>query len=304
MKKYSLFIITFLLALAPVLNSMDAYDDPVSVQKPIVVEAGSVQDNIISFGGDVLIKGKVEEDVVVFGGTVTVEGEIGNILFCLGTDINLKDSSIIHGDVVALGGTLTKEPGNFIHGDTIYFKSSTEVFKAVSGGFNLAFFPVFLLFKLMVSFIWLILALVLVAILPRQIQFASSRIRHDFGPILGIGILAIVVFTAMVIFAALLSLLLIGLPLMFVLIILGIVIKVFGQVILYHFFGSSLSKAIGKQASSPFLAVIIGFLGVTLLGFIPILGFLISFFVSVLGWGVVIRTKFGTTENWFRKKSV
>jgi hypothetical protein len=24
--------------------------------------------------------------------------------------------------------------------------------------------------------------------------------------------------------------------------------------------------------------------------------------LSIIGWGVVIRTKFGTTENWLRRK--
>jgi hypothetical protein len=302
MNRITLLLITALLIIVPVLLSGGTHD-PVSVQRDVVVESGSTQENVISFGGNVLIKGKVTEDVVVFGGTVTVEGEISQMLFCMGSEILLKETSIIRGDVVALGGELVKEPGSYIQGDTIYFHSSTDFFKALSGSFNLSFFPVYLLFKLIASFIWLLLALVLTALLPGQIQFASDRIRKDFGPVLGIGLLAIMVFIGMVIAAALLSLLLIGLPLLFVLIILGIVIKVFGQVILYHFFGDSLSRALGKPASSPFLAVLIGFLVVTVLGFIPLLGFMISFFLSLLGWGIVIRTKFGTTKNWFRKKA-
>lgn len=303
MKKIIMLAAAVSLISSPVLFSWNR-PDSLSAQKPIIVEADSVQENVISFGGDVLIKGKVKEDVVVFGGTVTVEGEIGEILFGFGSKILLKETSVIKGDVVVLGGELIKEPGNFIQGDTIYFHSSTDIFKAISGGFNLAFFPAYLLFKLTASFIWLILALIITALLPGQIQFASSRIRRDFAPVLGIGFLTIMVFVGMALFAAFLSLLLIGLPLMFVLILLGIVIKVFGQVVVYHFFGDSLSRAAGKTVSSPFLAVILGFLVVTLAGFIPLLGFILSFFLSLLGWGIVIRTKFGTTENWFRKKTI
>ncbi len=301
MKRLTILSLTAILISSPLLLSWNG-QDPVSVQKSVVVEADAVQENIISFGGHVLIKGKVTEDVVVFGGTVTVEGEIEQMLFCVGSDILLKETSIINGDVVALGGELVKEPGNYIQGDTIYFHSSTDIFNAISGSFNLSFFPVFLLFKLMASLIWLLLALVLTALLPQQIQFASSRLRMYLGPVLGIGLLSIMVFVGMVMAAAFLSLLLIGLPLLFVLIILGITIKVFGQVIVYHFFGVSLARALGKPASSPFLAVMLGFLVVTFLGFIPLLGFVISFLISLLGWGIVIRTKFGSTENWFRKK--
>lgn len=302
MKRYSLIFLTALLISTPLLLCWNG-QEPASVQKSVVVESGSVQENVISFGGNVVIKGEVTEDVVVFGGTVTVEGKIEQMLFCIGSEILLKETSVINGDVVALGGELVKEPGSFIQGDTIYFHSSTDFFKAISGSFNLSFFPIYLLFKLMASFIWLLLALVLTALLPRQIQFASSRLREDFAPVLGIGLVAIMVYVGMIMLAAFLSLLLIGLPLLFVLIILGIIVKVFGQVIVYHFFGDSLSRAMGKPASSPFLAVILGFIVVTLLGFIPLAGFVISFFLSLLGWGIVIRTKFGTTENWFRRKA-
>jgi hypothetical protein len=300
MKRFVILIIPVVLALTPFLLSWNE-QDRISAQKSIVVESGSIQENVISFGGDVLIKGRVTEDVVVFGGTVTVEGEIEQMLFCIGSKILLKDTSVINGDVVALGGELTKQPGNYILGDTIYFHSSADFFNALSGGFNFSFFPVYLLFKLTVSFIWLLLALVLIALLPRQIQFASSRLREDSGPALGIGLLAMMIYVGMTITAVFLSLLLIGLPILFVLIILGIGIKVFGQVIVYHFFGDSLARAAKKPASSPFLAVILGFLVVTLLGLVPLLGFVISFFLSLLGWGIVIRTKFGTTVNWFRK---
>jgi hypothetical protein len=36
--------------------------------------------------------------------------------------------------------------------------------------------------------------------------------------------------------------------------------------------------------------------------FHPFVGFLFSQVLNIIGWGVVIRTKFGTKENWFRKK--
>ena len=39
-----------------------------------------------------------------------------------------------------------------------------------------------------------------------------------------------------------------------------------------------------------------------LIGFIPFFGFLFALVLNIIGWGVVIRTKFGTKENWFRKK--
>jgi len=37
--------------------------------------------------------------------------------------------------------------------------------------------------------------------------------------------------------------------------------------------------------------------------FIPILGFLFSFCLSVIGWGVTIRARFGTKGNWLKIKA-
>jgi hypothetical protein len=42
---------------------------------------------------------------------------------------------------------------------------------------------------------------------------------------------------------------------------------------------------------------------VSIIQFIPIVGFIFSFCLSIIGWGVIIRTKFGTTENIFKRTS-
>ena len=49
-------------------------------------------------------------------------------------------------------------------------------------------------------------------------------------------------------------------------------------------------------------AILIGLVVVSFLKFIPILGFFFSFCLSLMGWGVTIRTRFGTRENWLKKK--
>ena len=36
-------------------------------------------------------------------------------------------------------------------------------------------------------------------------------------------------------------------------------------------------------------------------GFVPVLGFFFGFVMNAVGWGVAIRTKFGSRENWFVK---
>jgi hypothetical protein len=140
------------------------------------------------------------------------------------------------------------------------------------------------------------------ALFPRQITAASSQVRTSFWPVVGTGIVSIIIYVGLVIFATLLSFVLIGIPILIALVIIGFIIKLFGRVVLFYFFGESILHAFNKSKVSPFAGVLLGFILVSLVSFVPILGALITFCLSIIGWGVVIRTKFGTTENWFRKK--
>jgi cytoskeletal protein CcmA (bactofilin family) len=275
------------------------------LKKDIVVAEGEVQDNVITLGGNVLIEGEVKEDVVAFGGSITVKGRVRGTIVGINSDINLESTAIVEGDVYSIGGVLNKEPGCVIEGDTVYFKTPEDISKFLKetfrGIFTISFIPFVLIAKLLIFFIWFIIALVIAALLPRQISFASSQIRKSFWPVFGIGFLSIIVYVGVVIFSALLCLLLIGIPLLFFFVIFGITIQIFGRVVLFYFLGESLTKAFGKSKISPLVAVILGLVLVTLIRFIPIIGFLFSFCLSIIGWGVVIRTKFGTTENWFKR---
>ena len=277
----------------------------VVVQKDIFVAEDEVQKNVVSFGGDIVIKGKVKESVVAVGGTIIVEGEVGEVVLGFGSQITLKSSASVKGDVVAIGGTIEKEPGTTVKGDTVFFKieSFKDLFGFLSGGSFAPLIPFLIIIKLITIFIWFILAVALVAIFPKQVSFASSQIRKSFWPVCGTGLLALIIFIGLVIFAALLSLILIGIPILVALILVAIIIKIFGRVIMFFFFGESLSRAFGSKKPSPILTVIIGLIFVEFIGFIPIISSLFFLVLSIIGWGVVIRTKFGTTENWFRKEA-
>ena len=275
-------------------------------KKDIVVEEGETQDNIISWGGEIRIEGTVTDSVINFGGTIIIEGEVEKTVVGFGSDIILKSTAKIQGDVLSLGGTLDKDPGAIIEGDTIYFSTSDEVSKFLKEGFagvlGFSLLPLLIIFKLITLVIWFILAIILVAIFSKQISFASNQIRTSFWPIFGTGILSIIIFTGLIIFSVFLCFILIGIPILLALAAIGIVIKIFGRVVIFYFLGVWIFKAFGGKQASGLLAVILGILLFGLLGFIPVIGSLLSFILSIIGWGVVIRTKFGSVENWFKRK--
>ena len=264
----------------------------------IIVPAGETRDNVISFGGEVIVEGKVRKSVVAIGGTITIRGEVEDSVVGIGTKITLKASAVIHGDLVGLGGIIDKEPGYRVDGDTVYFKSS-----AVKGIFSLSFLPIILVFKFVSIFIWFLMAFLVAGLFPRQITLASSQIRKSFWPIFGTGLLAIILYTIFIVIAAVLCLVLIGIPILLLLAVAGFIVKIFGRVVLFYFFGESLARGFNRQSVSAMGGSLLGLLVVSFIDFIPLLGFLFTLCLSIIGWGVVIRTKFGTTENAFLKKA-
>lgn len=281
----------------------------ITMQRDVTVPAGETQDNIIILGGRAQVDGTIRQSVIAFGGTVTVSGDVGDSIIGFGSRIVLKETAVVKGDVVALGGTLEKELGCTVRGDTVYFQSAElgeKLFKnGVLGGI-LAFplLPIILAIKLVIVFLWFIIALVGAAVFPRQIAYASGELRKSFWPAFGIGLLAHIIFGGLVVFAALLSIILIGIPVLLALIAAAFMIKLFGRLVLFYFFGDSIRRAFGSRSVTAIGAVLLGLLVISLIDFLPLIGLLFSIVLNIVGWGIAIRTKFGTTENVFLKKPV
>jgi len=285
-------------AVLPLRGGQDiSFGDAVSVAE------GEVQENIISFGGHVTVEGRIKESIVVFGGSITLSGEVGDSVVGFGSKITLTSTAVVKNDVASIGGTLNKEPGCVIEGDTVYFKGGQALSKLFSGSiFSFPLIPIILIIKLIGFFVWLLIALIMSALFPRPLTLASSQIRTAFWPIVGTGLAGIIIFGALVVVFALLSLVLIGIPFLLLLGAIGLAVKIFGQVAIFHFFGESLGKSFGHGGPSTLAAILIGLVVVSFLKFIPILGFFFSFCLSLMGWGVTIRTRFGTRENWLKKR--
>jgi cytoskeletal protein CcmA (bactofilin family) len=277
----------------------------ISFGQVVSVAKDETQEGIISFGGQVTVEGTVRENIIVFGGSVVLSGEVGDSVVGFGTNITLKPTAVIKGDIASIGGTLTKEPGCVIEGDTVYLKGGEVLSKLFRGGlFSFPLIPIILIVKLISFFVWLLIGLVMSGLFPRQLAFASERIRTSFWPIVGTGFVALLIFGGLVIIFALLSLILIGIPFLLLLGAVGLMVKIFGQVALFHFFGEGLGRSFSSNRSlAPAAAVVLGLVVVSFIKFIPILGFIFGFCLSIIGWGVTIRTRFGTRENWLRGKA-
>jgi hypothetical protein len=279
----------------------------ISVKQDIRVEARAVQENVVAFGGNVVIEGRVKDSVVVFGGTVRISGEVGDSVVGIGSRITLEPSAVVGKDLICLGGSLDKQMGAGVRGDTVFLRPAeigTKIFRRgpFRALFGLPMFPLLLLFYLIGALIWLIAGVVIAVLFPKPLARAAGQVRAAFWPVFGTGLLSIGIFLAAVLTSILLCLVLIGIPVLFALIWLGAAIKLFGQVVMLFFFGESLLKAFRSGHPSAVAKVVVGIVPVTLFSAIPFIGWLFAVVAAITGWGAVVRTKFGTTDNWFGRK--
>jgi hypothetical protein len=294
-----------LLILAPL--AVPAAAQPrVGANRDVTVAAGETLDKIFSLGGHVVVDGTVREDVMVIGGSITISGEVGQSVVGIGSHVVIKSTARIGEDLAALGGTLEKEPGCSITGDTIYFQTrelGDRLFRdgVVEGALSLSIIPFIVAVKLVFIFLWLLVAVVGAALMPKPLAFAAGEIRKHFWPAFGTGVAAILIFTMLVLFAALLSFILIGIPLVLALAVAGFIIKVFGRLAVFYFLGAAVLGGRKGRPLSAMGAVLMGLLLFSLAGFVPVLGFLFTLVLNAVGWGIAIRTKFGSRENWFVK---
>jgi hypothetical protein len=245
---------------------------------------------------------------MVIGGSITVSGEVGQSVVGIGSRILVRSTATIGEDLAALGGTLEKEPGCAIGGDTIYFQTRELGDRLFRDGdffsmlFSFPIIPIIVVIKLVIIFLWLIAAVLGAALFPKPIAYAAGEIRKSFWPVFGTGLAAIAVFITVVGIAALLSVLLIGIPIFIALVAAGFVITVFGRLAVLFFLGQASLQALGSKRSGAMGTVLFGLLVFSVAGFVPGLGFLFGLVMSAVGWGIAIRTKFGSRENWFQKK--
>lgn len=274
-----------------------------SFKEEIIISADETQKNVLAFRSRVVVEGKVEESVVVFGGEIVVSGEVGKSVVGFGSRVTIKSTATIKEDLVVMGGTLEKDPGCTIGQDTVFIptgeKFASEIFRKG------IFFPLgafWLTLKLISLFFGILLTIFVAGVFPRQVYFAAEKIRTDFWPVLGTGFLAMIIYASLIILSSLLIFLIIGIPLLFMFLFAGIILKVFGGTAFSCFFGESFLKALGvKKMPHIIWIAVTGLVIVTFLGLIPVIGLIFSLVVSLTGWGVALRTRFGTLDNWFAR---
>lgn len=271
-----------LLALAPGLVQTAGAVDRGTIFKAggnVNVPAGDTADAVIAIGGDVSVGGTVKSTIVAVGGDVHLLSTAD-----VGSEAGGGDTS-----VVLVGGTLTRAQGATVTGDVsrvsgswagdIWDRGIADPISAPFRGFSL--------------FAWiggtllsLLGAVLIAALLPRQVLAIRDGVRSHFWPSLGWGALSLIVIVPLV--TVLLIVTIIGLlailPWLFV-VVSALVLGAVGIAVLI---GSGILPRLNYRGESLILAAVVGVLVLRLVQLIPFVGSIVVGIAWLLGFGATV----------------
>jgi cytoskeletal protein CcmA (bactofilin family) len=261
---------------------------------------GPVGGDIVAAGGTVDVTSKVGRDTVVFARTATLSGGIGRRVLASARSLDL--SGPVNGDVdvnverlslddgASIGGNLTYAsenaatiaPGTKVHGITRHNPPLKRYYPGAGGW---AAFGLLRWLRAVVGLFALgLVALLLFPSISRKTVDAVRTARPCLG--LGVALLAGVPFVALLVF--LIGILIGGWWLaLFFLALYGISLAT-GYVLAAFFVGNRGATLLGRSALHPLLELLAGVAVLTLVGFIPLLGALVTLAAIVFGLGGLV----------------
>ena len=253
--------------------------------------AGTTTPSVVVFGGDVTVDGTVTDAVVAFGGDVRIRGTVGTSTVAFGGDVTVGPDAVLGRDLkssdaslVLFGGELTQAPGAEIVGQTETFKGvdlggafgwAAKGFLLNPGGFS------FIGWLLQTAFC-LVLALVITALMPKQLRTVQQNVGRRPWASLGWGALVFFIVAPAVLLVLVISI--IGL-----LLVLPYLLFVF---LAYFIATTGAAAFLAQKVLTGFggrdnlmLAVTVGVVGTTVVSQIPVLGPLLMLALLVFGIG-------------------
>jgi cytoskeletal protein CcmA (bactofilin family) len=268
------FVIMVVLAMPASAQGSTADDtsrDQIVLSGQLIVPQGETVDTALIFHGPAAIAGTVTGSVVVFDGKTDISGHVEGDVVVFNGSVTVRSGAQIGGDLVTTD-TPTVEPGATITGQQ---QRVATRFNAGDIGFasRIAWWIGY-------SVSTLVLGLLLLLIAPALDGAIVRASRQRTGASIGLGVAG---FFLLPLIAVLFLVVVIAIPLgLFLLLALALLYSI-GYVAGAHAIG----RMVVKQPTSRFLAFLLGWGIVRVLGLVPVLGGAVWTLVSIFGLGVL-----------------
>ena len=245
----------------------------------------------------VVAKNETVSDTVAVMGSVTVHGHVTGDAVAVMGNVTVMPGGRIDGDAVAVGGKVVKQGDGHIGGDTqsVGFPWISGYSRFLGSGWEgLAAFG--LLMSLVKGLLFIILAVLVVAMFPARTSMVAEAVLERPGPSILYGLVGAVLILPI---ALLLLVSCVGIPLIAVEVLLALVAWVFARIAVGLAVGRKVGDAANRPISSGIAAAALGILILTLVDLVPFAGSLAVFVLTLIGFGAVILTGFGAHEDWW-----
>ncbi|KPJ65056.1 hypothetical protein AMJ44_11160 [candidate division WOR-1 bacterium DG_54_3] len=282
--------------------------------------SGDINGDLMAFGSKITIQGDVQGNVFAAGERITLDGVVKNDLFIGGNKVFLSDKSRVGKDVFLGCGTahvsgkiyrdlkvgcgeLTVAPSALVKGKLDYsaqkfdISDRAKMLGAITSHVRpdyekdiaKVFTGVVITSQIIGFLTMLLLGILAIVFLPNQVKLVTSKMTGEFWKSLGWGILSLIVIPFIIL---LFFISVIGIPLGILL----LVAYIFGMYITGIFIsvviGSWIFGKLGKPAISLIWALILGLILLKLIGWIPIVGWIVGLIFFLWAFGALVSTRF------------
>jgi hypothetical protein len=306
-------------------------DQKFSFGSTVKVREGEVAADVVSIGGGIKIDGEVRGGAVAVGGGIKVNGRVTGDVIAFGDGVELGDDAEVLGNVVSVGGEVNRAPGARVVGEVSEVGLTAGLpwrdrLRELPGG-RMRTRPAVemgdwleLIWSLFATTLLIVLGALMVLVAPdavnRTAQVAGSEFFKSLLVGLGVGLLSV---PALVVLAIVLTISIIGIPLLLLLpfVVLALVVAgLFGFVSVGVAVGRRLTGRLGVGPGRlaylvtgvvaiqtlSILGQFLDGLGLPLLiyGLFGLLGFVVQFLAWTAGLGAAVLTRFGSNGRAVR----
>jgi hypothetical protein len=255
---------------------------------------------------------RLGNDTYVFGRDARIDEPVTGSLQVY--DGNVIIASVIAGDLLVAGGSVTFTGNGRVDGNLIYAASTIRNAEDRVRGH---IYPLLSLEGAAASItknaviaslllLWFVVAVVVTLVSGREVRLSSVEVRTSALHCFVLGLVALTSFVLTAIAFSYLVPYVIGIPLLAALAVFGVLTKVYGMIAMFHVIGTLVAGSRSRQqlASRKWLRgdlamVVIGLLILGAIRLIPMVGTIAWGLASVFGVGVALATRFGRREPWF-----
>ncbi len=259
--------------------------------------AGSVADSVVAVIGNARATGAVGDSVVAVLGSVYVDGKVGDAVVAVMGDVELGPKAEVGGDVVAIGGKITRAPtaivrgkeqnvalpGEFGHieGLHAWFRQCLLKARPLAFGPNLGW-------AWLVALTALGLYVFMALLFPRGAEKCLGTLETRPGYSILTALLSVLAAPVLIVLLAITG---VGLFVVPFLVVGMLVASLFGKAVILGWMGRRITRLAGDGSLNHIaLAVLLGGMLVLGLYLVPVVGFIVFNLLAWIGMGVVIYT--------------